>query len=246
VGPMGIVSAQAPLVLKDQRLSIDLKKLGKVIGSGSGSGKPVLYDGGGGLDTAFKTITVSGQSDLNAVQYDKETLTVQAGYNVFLSTDPITNTLRFDSTDFHYSESPPTTGLTSGHRWMDANTGIEYVYAPVGVGGSNIWIQPTVPDRTVSILATTSVTGATYSALHTDYYIGVNRNGVVTVTLPQDPQVGREIVVKDESGHAGDGIHRAITIVGYGSDSIDNRTSAILNISNGALKFIFREGWRII
>ena len=93
---MGIVSAQAPLVLKDQRLSIDLKKLGKVIGSGSGSGKPVLYDGGGGLDTAFKTITVSGQSDLNAVQYDKETLTVML--DIMYSYPLIRSRIRFGLT----------------------------------------------------------------------------------------------------------------------------------------------------
>ena len=247
-GEVGVVSVDSPLILRNRNLSIDLREIRKIAEGvkGKGGGKPVLYDGGGGLDTAFKTISVSGQSDLTAVQYDKETLTFQAGYNVFLSTNPATNTLRLDANDFHYSQTPPTSGLTSGHRWMDATTGIEYVYAPVGVGGSNVWIQPTVPDRTISILATTSITGATYTALDTDYYIGVNRNGPVTVTLPQSPQTGREIVVKDESGHAGDGIHRAITIIGYGSDSIDNSTSAILNISNGALKFIYRGGWRII
>jgi len=79
-----------------------------------------------------------------------------------------------------------------------------------------------------------------------DYYIGVNYNGPSTITLPSNPIKGRQIVVKDESGRAGDGIHRAITIVGSGTDKIDNQSHATLNIDNGALNFIYRQGWRII
>lgn len=94
---MGIVSAQAPLVLKDQRLSIDLKKLQRVVGSGGG-GKPVLYDGGGGLGEAFKTISVSGQPTLNAVQYDKETLTLVEGHGIGLTTDVNTNSITITNT----------------------------------------------------------------------------------------------------------------------------------------------------
>jgi hypothetical protein len=53
--------------------------------------------GGGGMDTAFKTISVAGQSDLNSVQYDAETLTFVAGANVSITTDPATNSLTISS-----------------------------------------------------------------------------------------------------------------------------------------------------
>jgi hypothetical protein len=244
---MGIVSAQAPLVLKDQRISIDLKKLQKVIGSGSGGGKPVLYDGGGGLDTAFKVISVSGQSDLTSVQYDKETLTVEAGYHVFLTTDSATNTLKIRSSDYNYRATAPTTGITAGSRWMDSDTGIEYVYAPAGAGGAYVWLQPSMPNMTVSILATASVTASSYQVTDSDYYVGVNYDGPVTITLPVSPETGRQITIKDESGNCGKGVNHRITIVGgSASHKIDNQDSAVLAIDNGALQFIYRAGWRII
>jgi hypothetical protein len=130
---------------------------------------------------------------------------------------------------------------------MDSDTGSEYVYVRAGSGGAGVWVQPSVPAPTVSILATASVTGATYAALYSDYYIGVNCTGAATITLPSNPETGRSVVVKDESGHAGDGIGRAITVVGAtAADTIDNQTSAVLNVSNGALQFIYRGGWRII
>lgn len=93
-GESGIMSVQFPLKLDKTRkhLSIDLTKLGR----GGGIG-PVLYDGGGGLGEAFKFISVSGQSGLTAVQYDKETLTFVAGSNISITTDPESNSIVISS-----------------------------------------------------------------------------------------------------------------------------------------------------
>jgi hypothetical protein len=153
-------------------------------------------------------------------------------------------------TTYYYQASVPTdSGITTGYRWMDSDTGIEYVY--INDGNSSQWIQPTNTSQgsstAVSILATTSVTGATYAALASDYYIGVSYAGQVTITLPTNPETGREIVVKDESGNAGNGVNRQITIVGAtASQKIDNQSSAIINLDNAGLHFIYRNGWRII
>jgi hypothetical protein len=149
---------------------------------------------------------------------------------------------------FSYQPSSPA-GATQGDRWMDSDTGIEYVY--INDGNTNQWVQPTntggSSTTSISILATASVTGATYAALSSDYYIGVSYAGPVTVTLPTNPETGREIVVKDESGNAGNGVNRQITIVGAtASHKIDNQTSAIINLDNAGLHFIYRNGWRII
>ena len=155
------------------------------------------------------------------------------------------NTLTGDVTLFHYQSSPPVSGIAPGSRWMDSSTGEEYVY--VNDGNSNQWIQPTLNPLFGTISgATTVVTSSSYAATDSDYYIGVNYAGAVTITLPASPQTGRMVVIKDESGEAGY-VHRAITIVADDiADLIDNGTSAVLNISNGGIQFIYRSGWRII
>jgi hypothetical protein len=149
---------------------------------------------------------------------------------------------------FFYTSTSPS-GVTQGDRWMDSDNGIEYIY--INDGNSNQWVQPTNTGgsnpTSISILATTSVTGATYAALASDYYIGVSYAGPVTITLPTNPETGREIVVKDESGNAGGGTSRRITIVGAtAAHTIDNQSSAIINLDNAGLHFIYRSGWRII
>ncbi len=59
-----------------------------------------------------------------------------------------------------------------------------------------------LPQRSV-LEAYTPVTAATYTAKAGDRLIGVNRSGVVTVTLPSDQfNAGRLFSFKDESGNA--------------------------------------------
>ena len=149
---------------------------------------------------------------------------------------------------FFYTSTSPS-GVTQGDRWMDSDNGIEYVY--INDGNSQQWVQPTntggSSTTSISILATTGVTGATYAVLPSDYYIGVSYAGSVTITLPTNPETGREIVIKDESGNAGNGVNRQITIVGAtAAHTIDNQNSAIINLDNAALHFLYRNGWRII
>ncbi|NBU72186.1 MAG: hypothetical protein EBS53_12210, partial [Bacteroidetes bacterium] len=87
--------------------------------------------------------------------------------------------------------------------------------------------------------STTLVTTVSYTALSTDHYIGVNRNGPVTITLPAFAD-GTELIVKDESGHCS---VNNITLVG----NIDNDAGgAVLAIDNGALHLLYRSGWRIV
>jgi hypothetical protein len=106
-GDSGLLSVQYPLKLDKAKkhLSIDLSKIKSAIGTA-----PVLYDGGGGLGEAFKFISVSGQSGLTAVQYDKETLTFVAGTNIALTTDPDSNAITISSVGGQGSIGP--TGAT--------------------------------------------------------------------------------------------------------------------------------------
>jgi len=92
--------------------------------------------------------------------------------------------------------------------------------------------------------STTFVNSSGYSVTDTDYYIGVNYSGVVTVVMPPAPATGRVIIVKDESGNAGSGVNRNIRI--SGSAQIDGEDEAIISYDDGSLTLIYRDGWRII
>lgn len=95
-------------------------------------------------------------------------------------------------------------------------------------------------NTTEVVYNTTLVTAPTYTAQSGDYYIGVNYGATVTITLPAIASSGRNLVIKDESGNCE---NNAITIVG----TIDNDAGGvILQINNGAIDLIFRDGWRII
>jgi len=90
------------------------------------------------------------------------------------------------------------------------------------------------------VYTTTLVTTPTYTVTDQDYYVGVNYDGTTTITLPTTPSSGRMIIIKDESGNAET---NPITCVG----TVDNDTGGfIIQINNGAIQLIYRNGWRII
>ena len=96
---------------------------------------------------------------------------------------------------YYYQTGTPTDpGITSGQRWMDSDTGIEFVY--INDGNSSQWIQPTVPTGlgatgpqgntgAAGVTGSTGATGATGTqgntgatgadgAIPTNYVISVN------------------------------------------------------------------------
>ena len=90
------------------------------------------------------------------------------------------------------------------------------------------------------IYNTRAVVISTHTVTDDDYYIGINHGGAVTVTLPSSPTSGREIVIKDESGSAGT---NPITIEGTVDNDADGAT---VQLDNGSITLIYRDGWRII
>ena len=121
-GESGLLHANYPLQYDANKksLSIDLSKVKAVAGMG---GSVSRDGGGGGMDTAFKTISVAGQSDLNSVQYDAETLTFVAGANVSITTDPATNSLTISSSGGGGGNGA--TGAT-GARGATGTTGLSF------------------------------------------------------------------------------------------------------------------------
>ena len=87
---------------------------------------------------------------------------------------------------------------------------------------------------------TTEVTTSTYTVQDNDFYIGVNYAGPVTITLPASANSGRMLIIKDEDG---DAETNPITVLG----TVDNDAGGfIIQINNGAIQMIYRNGWRIV
>ena len=87
---------------------------------------------------------------------------------------------------------------------------------------------------------TTVVNSNTYVVTDSDYYIGVNNSYYTTIILPSDPDSGRMVIIKDESGNAQ--LH-PIKIDG----NVDNDPGgAEIRINNGGVQLIYRNGWRIV
>lgn len=82
-----------------------------------------------------------------------------------------------------------------------------------------------------------------YTLDRKDYYVGVDCPEECHITLPlmgNNVYNGRTVVVKDESGNCA---NNPIHILG----DIDNdEGGAILQMNNGALQFIYNNGWKII
>ena len=86
---------------------------------------------------------------------------------------------------------------------------------------------------------TTAVTTNTYTLQDNDYYIGVNNPNSTTITLTSASS-GRMVIIKDESGNAST---NPITVVG----TVDNDAGGfVIQLDNGAVQLIYRNGWRII
>ena len=112
----------------------------------SGSGIKILGDNDtGNISFSITGITLGSLEDVaidspldeNILIYDGELgkwinrpfHSVLEPYLIGLTAEP----------NFFYQETPPDTGVTLGTRWMDSNTGIEYIY--IMDGDSDQWVQ---------------------------------------------------------------------------------------------------------
>jgi hypothetical protein len=90
------------------------------------------------------------------------------------------------------------------------------------------------------VYETQLVTNNNYTINDSDYYIGIDYAGSVDITLPATPSSGRILVIKDESGNCS---VNPINVHG----TVDNDPQGfILQIDNGAIQLLYRNGWRII
>jgi hypothetical protein len=91
------------------------------------------------------------------------------------------------------------------------------------------------------------VATTTYTLTSSDYYVGINTTNAVTVTIPASLNDGKVYVIKDESGEAGNGLNRNITITPSGGETVDGQSTAVINQNYGSLTIIkATTNWSII
>lgn len=253
-GENTLVNAQYPLVYDNDKkvLTLDskslLEKLQKIFSPLANPNFDVskmdwLAASGGGVQALFNGQVVRGT--INSIDFRGSGVTVtQSGGGIVVNITGGTGGGGGSGTVRFYEQDNAPTGMTAGDMWFDTDAGV--LYHAVTDDSGIIWVDFIGTGTLNAIYNTTGNTGATYYASENDYYIGVSYAGPATVVLPYNIINGKTYVVKDESGHAGDGVHRQITIQGSSGAMIDNQSSAILNINNGAVQMIYRNGWRII
>jgi len=199
-GVVPILKVSSPLIYDKEtsHLKLDVSKLPKNSSN---------YIAGGGMDTAFKTVSAGGIT-LNSIQYEKETLSFVAGSNVTITADASTNTVYISSSGgggggsgtgpagptgatgpgirFTSATGAPS-GATAGDRWYNLVNGIEYFY--VFDGSSSQWIEanagaigPTGPTGATGFQGPTGATGPQGPTGAT------GSNGVTGSTGPTGPQ----------------------------------------------------------
>lgn len=90
----------------------------------------------------------------------------------------------------------------------------------------------------------TVVTTATYTVKPTDYYIGVNRSGPVTINLPAGLK-NKTYLIKDESGMANMN-DNPITVNPDGLETIDGESEMIIVAPYTSLTLVFGGEWHLI
>lgn len=251
-GPPGadaVVKANYPLVLEDGILSFESEHVSSLLEKFKNESVqkivntmsiPTTPAGGGAVDIALNGDKVI--RSVNTINFVGDGVTIERRRkNVDIT---ISGGGGAASGGFIQSATEPA-GATFGFRWFNTTDG--RLYTAVDNGSENVWVQlasAVNTDVITSIHTAVGITGSSYSVLTTDYYLGVSYAGVVNITLPEIPESGRELVIKDESGNAGTN-HIVIT-GGTATDKIDNLGTGGITTNKGSLRLLYRNGWRII
>ena len=104
---------------------------------------------------------------------------------------------------------------------------------------------PSGPPGNCSCQCQTILVSQDYTATLDDYYIGVNSDGPVTITLPTDCDPCHEIIVKAEMGPPLG--NRKITVTTSDSSLIDGATEYVIEVPYQSVDLICRGGnWWIV
>ena len=134
---------------------------------------------------------------------------------------------------------PPGPAGPQGEPGVAGSQGVQGDTGPAGPQGEPGPIGPQGPSGSVS--RNTIIVKEDYTAKLTDYYIGVNSEGPVTITLPEEAPKGTEYIIKLQMG-APIG-NRKVTV--KSSSVIDNVNNLILTNPYEALQVLYQGNWHI-
>jgi hypothetical protein len=151
------------------------------------------------------------------------------------------------TTEFFYQSTAPSPDPTAvGARWIDTDTGNEYVWVYDGM--NYVWMQPTQLGGIQYLTSEITTSGATVSFTYQYYGIGYT-GGVCTITLPLGSvpdDEGLFINIADEVGGISWG-NRGILVQGQSGQLINGESSVLMKIDKMSLNFMFRNnGWKTI
>lgn len=216
-----------PLDLTNDKISFTYDRLIQTDGAGNffdGLGDPVTFGpGGSGSSGSSGTSGTAGSSGSSG----------SSGSNGY--------------SEFYFQSSVPSPVPSAlGARWLNSNTGIEYVW--VFDGDDFLWMQPTQLGG--AKYQTNVISTSSYSANFSYSYYGVTYvGGLCTVTLPlgtSPSDDGRSIIIADEVGGISYG-NRGILVQTTGGQLINGQSSVLMKIERMSLTFIFRNNlWKTI
>lgn len=160
----------------------------------------------------------------------------QAVAGITLNTGSGNDTIIINQGDDDECKCPP------GPPGPKGDTGPPGEQGPQGEPGP---IGPPGPPGECTCACSRIVVSEDYTATCDDYYIGVNSNGPVTITLPSDCEKCCELVIKAEMGPPLG--NRKVTIKPSDSSTIDGANSIIFTVPYESVRLICRGGnWWII
>ena len=77
---------------------------------------------------------------------------------------------------------------------------------------------------------------ASYDVKVDDMFLDVSVNQATTLTLPQAPPIGTNLIIKDSSGSA---VTHNITITANTGNTIEGSTNKVINTNYGVLSIIY-------
>lgn len=117
--------------------------------------------------------------------------------------------------------------------------GVEGPQGPQGVAGQQ---GPAGPSGTMSCILPAKVITESYYIQPDDCYIGVLNTQSIEIYLPQNPPLGKMLIIKAQQKQIG---NKKIYIVTQNGDKIDDGDEVVLQSPYESITLIFNDSWHI-
>jgi len=130
------------------------------------------------------------------------------------------------------------TGI-QGPPGLQGEQGVEGPQGPQGVAGPQ---GPAGPSGTMSCILPAKVISESYHVQPDDCYIGVLNEKSIEIYLPQNPPLGKMLIIKAQQKQIG---NKKIYIVTQNGDKIDDGDEVVLQSPYESITLIFNDSWHI-